>query len=167
MIKRGRPSWGRKSEERRRDSDWHVARRQPPLSWRTCRLTTLHVSAPGTLPVSGVGGLLTRVWMCVCHVRLGWNRSCSQAHTVTLTWFRQAHLQSPDGVPDNTTFISSLGFFSAFLLLALPLFSPITQQHMRGTTAITGNLRQKNSIYCNYKYHKMKETYMNVSDSCN
>lgn len=48
-----------------RDSDWHVARRHWSVSWRTCRLTTLHVSGPGTLPVSSVGGLLTRAWMCV------------------------------------------------------------------------------------------------------
>lgn len=48
-----------------RDSDWHVARRHWSVSWRTWRLTTLRVSEPGTLPVSGVGGLLTSLWMCV------------------------------------------------------------------------------------------------------
>lgn len=45
-----------------RDGDWHVARRHWSVSWRTCRLTA---SGPGTLLVSGVGGLLTSVWMCV------------------------------------------------------------------------------------------------------
>ena len=121
---------GGESEPWLRAGDWHVARRHRSVSWRTCRRTTLHVSGPGTLAVSGVGGLLTRAWMCVCHVRLGWNHSWAHAHTLTLTWCHRA-----DGVPDkHNLYLFPSGFSqspgrlvaSLFLSECIPHWSSLT-----------------------------------------
>ncbi len=110
-----------------RDSDWHVARRHWSVSWRTCCLTTLRVSGPGTLPVSGVGGLLTSVWMCVS--RPSGLKPLLNTHPRNDTdTVPSGPPPSPDRVPGKHNlylFAPPLRIslnLSALLLLALPLW---------------------------------------------
>lgn len=131
VIRKGGRRRGRNRREwdvTARDSDWHVARRHWSVSWRTCRLTTLHVSGPGTLPVSSVGGLLTRVWMC-----MSWPSGVKlllNAHPRNDTdTVPSCSPQSPDGVPgeDNLYLFPLISLnLSPSPLLALPLSESIT-----------------------------------------
>lgn len=105
------------------DSDWHVARRHWSVSWRTYLLTMLRVSGPGTVLVSGVGGLLTRVWMCVS--RPSGLKPLPNIHPRNDTdTVPSGSPPSPDGVPGkrNLYLFPQISLnLSAILLLALYL----------------------------------------------
>lgn len=119
MSKEGNQGW----DVTVRDGDWHVARRHWSVSWRTYLLTMLRVSGPGTVPVSGVGGLLTRFWMCVS--RPSGLKPLPNIHPRNdIDTVPSGSPPSPDGVPGkhNLYLFPQISLnLSAVLLLALYL----------------------------------------------
>ena len=79
---------------------------------------------------------------CVCHVRLGWNRSWTHTHVMTLTRCHQARHQAQTESLANKTFISSLllyGFLStSCCFLSLRVYHSLVELQPQPLTSNLG-----------------------------
>lgn len=123
---------------------------------------------PALSPVSGVGGLLTSVWMCVCHVRLGWNRSWNtHTHVMTLTRCHQAcHQAQTESLAKHNLYLFGKDF-SQFLSPPAAFSSSHSLLHIgwERPQLLSCNLGLEDYILCNYDREKHRRGLWELLDS--